>query len=95
MTHGHLSLDLTCSLNSNSDYDKKRRAAECDACESVVAYSVYYHRNYCDYAEEDRAHERYLAKYFSDVLSSRSAGTDTRDRTAVLLNVVCNFLRIE
>ena len=49
------------------------------------------HRQNCDDREEERANESNLVEDLSDIVSSRSALTDTRNGTALLFQVICNF----
>ena len=90
VTHHHLCLELLDSLKRNADDDDDRGAAQCNIAQ-VGVECANDERNQRDDAQEDRANKDNLAQCLHDEVGRGLAGTEARDITAVLLQVVRNL----
>ena len=95
MTHGHLRFDFTCGLKNNTDHDYNRASGESERRKLSSGNDVRNKRNDCDHDEEESTDEGDSRKNLRDIVGRRLAGTDTGDKSAVLLEIVCDFDRIE
>ena len=95
MTHRHLTFDLSCRFKNDTDNDYDRASAECERAHLAAGRQVGDKRNDSYKAEHDSADQSDTVRDLSDVVRSRSAGTDTRYGTAVVLQVVGYFSGIE
>ena len=92
MTHHNLALQRTYRFQRNADYDKHCGTAQAYARHSGTQREDY--REYSDYSEEYRADKRYLVERVVDEVRRGLAGSVSRDRSVVLLEVVRYLNRI-
>ena len=95
VTHGHLCFDFTDGFQYNTDNDDDGGTTECESSEVAAADDVDDQRKNSDYAEAESTDEGDTVEDLGDVIRGRTTGTDTGDGTAVRLEVVGNFDRIE
>ncbi len=95
MTHGHLGFDFTDGFQNNTDNDDDRRTTERQTREVAAAQNIDKERENRDDAEKKRTDERDTVENLGDVIRRGTTGTDTGNGTAVRLEVVRNFNRIE
>ena len=95
MTHCHLTLDLSCSLNDNTYNDDDGGASECQSAHRIICEEVDDHGEYCNDRKEDSADKCDSVKNLCDVIRCGLTGTDTGDGAAVLLKVIGYLYRVE
>ena len=95
MTHGHLRLDLTVGFENDAHHDDDRRSAERQTREGAAGADVDDHREHRHDRQKERADEGDAVEDLRNVLSSRTAGTDTGNGTALRLQVVGDLHRVE
>ena len=92
MTHQHLCFELRNSLDCNADYDDDGSTAKCNLrIADDVAGNDRQQSNDC---KIQRTEKDDLIDGLSNELCGRTARTEARDETAVLLEVVGDFDRI-
>ena len=89
----HHSFDLLDSFKRNADRDQHGRSADIQVVD--LEYEGQNQRDRCTDRKTDRSDEGDIAADLLDILKRRFARTDTRDKAAVLLQVVRDIHRIE
>ena len=96
MTHSQLSIKLTDGLKDNAYNDQQRRTTECKRSNGNAACDhVYDKRNYRNDTKEDRSDKSDSVKDLGNVVSGGVTGTNTGNESAVVLQIVRNFYRVE
>ena len=95
MTHRHLRLDFTRRFKDNSNYYEERRTTERYRTELVVENDVYYERYYRYDTKEKCSDKSNSVKNLRYIIGGGLTGTDTRNKAAVLLQVIRYLDRIE
>ena len=93
MTHHDLALERSYGLKCDADNDQDRCAADADTLKRGYAKRQN-DREYSDDSEEYRADQCDLVERVIDEVRSGLARSVARDRTVVLLQVVCDLNRI-
>ena len=94
MTHSHLCFDFSLCFDYNAYKDEEAGAAECDIGK-VRIKETNNERQTSNYTKEDSTDKCYSAEDLCNVICCRLTGTNTGDKAAVLLKVICNFYGIE
>ena len=93
MTHHDLALERSYGLKCDADNDQDRCAADADTLKRGYAERQN-DREYSDDSEEYRADQCDLVERVIDEVRSGLARSVARDRTVILLQVVCDLNRI-
>ena len=92
VAHHHLGFHLLYGIERNADQDDNRCAAHGKAAHA--GSTAVNNREQRDESEEQCADEGNPRQDFSDKVSRRLAGTDTRDCAVVLTKIIGHFNRI-
>ena len=93
MTCQHHGFNLLQRFQNNTNYDDQRSAAEAETLN--LEYAAAYDRDQSNDRKADRADEDDLVQNTGKVVDGRLAGTNTRNKSAALLQVAGNLYRIK
>ena len=92
MAHDHLAFDLFNRFQSNTDRDHHGRSADCKIIH--IKDELEQNRENRDDGEHNSADQDNGLGSLLQIICSRRTGTNTGDKAAVLLKIICDITRI-